>query len=615
MFSRNLVQEVGTSLEASGEDPAHPVRSVRDQLPSRTLRSRLGWNVSPLLNGALDFREDTVERTAFLTRGNYPTPADYATHVTAAMNSAGAPPHTIAGLTAWYRPESLNLLGDGVEMFLWNDSSGFNRQLFAGASRPLVRHNVRNGRSALRFDGAGQMLGGGVFDPVMSQLLTVGAGTVFVVFSVDLDASGADILWSQVGADVAQYYNVGTVQLVSRNNDGTQDEQVKAASLGTWTIGVWQHGGGSLFVGANDADTAALGSIASGNTATLANKLMVGSDTASHLKGYIAELIFFNVSLSEEDRRRVSRYLAQKYAIADASTAPAWTNTYAATHDAATHLFTVARTAGAATFDLYHASGKHKRESASRDLGFGTPGVVVPADSTGATSYTAPRVTYHGREWLRLDLGEDITPVQAVGLARHNILQGAGQAAVVAYAHPSPIHDPTSGGPTLTLQLTTGGGERLVGVFTQGAMNFRHWFLLVDDVSNPDGFSELGAPYIGPWLVLAKVLIGPEDDSDELSDVSFATEGEHYQTERPVRSGWNLELAVTDAERLALKEWRERVRVGRNFFFLFESDDLAGALYVYRGNALTFTGMETAPTLADPNPPQWRTKLQILEAL
>lgn len=84
----NLFQRAGTILSASSTDPAFPVGWLRDQSPSKTWRSKSGYNVVAGFNDKLDFTEAGVARVATLTAANYATPALYAAQLQLAMNAA-----------------------------------------------------------------------------------------------------------------------------------------------------------------------------------------------------------------------------------------------------------------------------------------------------------------------------------------------------------------------------------------------------------------------------------------------------------------------------------------------------------------------------------------------
>lgn len=87
LLYENIFTDPSAILTASSIDPAFPIAWLRDQLPSKRWRSKLGYNVTAF-NNKLDFSEAGVARVATLTIGNYPTPALFAAQVQLAMNAA-----------------------------------------------------------------------------------------------------------------------------------------------------------------------------------------------------------------------------------------------------------------------------------------------------------------------------------------------------------------------------------------------------------------------------------------------------------------------------------------------------------------------------------------------
>lgn len=88
----NQVPLAATVLSASSAQSANPVSWLKDQLRSKTWRSKVGWNVVAGFNRLLDFSEDATICVATLTVGNFATGAAMATNVQDAMNAA--PGHT-----------------------------------------------------------------------------------------------------------------------------------------------------------------------------------------------------------------------------------------------------------------------------------------------------------------------------------------------------------------------------------------------------------------------------------------------------------------------------------------------------------------------------------------
>ncbi len=72
----NRVMAAATVLTSSSEQPSAPKAWLKDQLRSKGLRWKLGWNIRAGETDKLDFTEGTSgDATGTLTAGNYATGA------------------------------------------------------------------------------------------------------------------------------------------------------------------------------------------------------------------------------------------------------------------------------------------------------------------------------------------------------------------------------------------------------------------------------------------------------------------------------------------------------------------------------------------------------------
>lgn len=550
---QNMLDLAGASVGASSADTAWPVSWTRDPVLSKAWRTLRGFSVVRGWNDSLDFSEGGDERVALLAAGTYADGAAFAAQVQTAMNAAGASPDAIAGLTGWFRADLVSGISDGGAVTTWADQSGGARDLTQGtaANKPTYKHSVANGRPAISFDGIDDFMD---TTALMSAFIGASAGTIFVVYFVPSDASGTQYLLSDTAATPnVQAYVDSTPNFVALNNDGASDTAAKSTTLGAWHVGLWMHDATNINAGNDDADTAALASTASGATSSLANPLRVGRSGSTYLKGYIAEIVVYNAILSEENRRRVEKYLATKYANVDATTAPTWTNTYSATYSSTTYKFTVARSAGGATISLLWSTGKHAASGCGKDLGF-----VVASDDTGATTYTGDTTSYQGRAWLRADLGaaQSIRTLAALG---HNVTSD-GTLTVRAFANSS-----YSGTPGATQVL--GYDSAILISYLSAAQNYRYWEFVVDDVQNAAGFVQVGRPWISPYYEPSKgIAHGYGEDYDDMSVPAFADMGASYSDQRPNRRVFRLRFPyVVAAERSAFEAFQRYVGLGRPF--------------------------------------------------
>ena len=205
--------------------------------------------------------------------------------------SVGGTPDSISGMQLWLKADAITGLADGAAVTTWNDLSG-NTQGATQASatlKPLYKTGIVNNQPVVRFDGS---------DDEMTITGTVAHGTVFLV--------GKRSNTSQPFAEVSGGNSLNRRGLIGLYHPtySTYDQYFVNG------VGVANGGGGSinafnLFTGKSPS--------------TLANttNFRLGFGTPSYLKlnGDIAELIIYNTSLSEADRKKIEAYLQKKYAV------------------------------------------------------------------------------------------------------------------------------------------------------------------------------------------------------------------------------------------------------------------------------------------------------------
>ena len=103
--------------------------------------------------------------------------------------------------------------------------------------------------------------------------------------------------------------------------------------------------------------------------------------------------------------------------------------------------------------------------------------------------------------------------------------------------------------------------------------NKRYLRLLINDVGNALGYSEVGIWFAGPYTQpTVSYAIGFTKTWEELSEVSVAISGAHFQDEKARRPTWNLAWSeVGEADRAALAAAFALVPAGRCFFFSFDA--------------------------------------------
>jgi hypothetical protein len=229
--------------------------------------------------------------------------------------------------------------------------------------------------------------------------------------------------------------------------------------------------------------------------------------------------------------------------------APGAVNTYTVTYAAS--VYTIARATGASALDLPFLTGANVLTSAHRGLGF------TSTDKTGATTYAAEGVSYHTPEWFKVDLGAASSASRGV-VINHNLgtggtitLQGNGTDAW--------------GAPAVS-QVLAGDATIRIADFTPSAQAL--WRIVIDDVGNPNGYSEVGKWFAGPYSEPASAYtVDNPKDWAEYSTVQRAMNGAPQQSQhdraRLYVFNWQ-EIPQTDVE--ILEAVAAATPVGKCFF-------------------------------------------------
>jgi hypothetical protein len=254
--------------------------------------------------------------------------------------------------------------------------------------------------------------------------------------------------------------------------------------------------------------------------------------------------------------------------------AAATDNTYTVTYDAGTKLFTIARATGSDAFGLEWSTGASAATSCGPDLGFD-----VSADDTGATFYAGDAASYHSREWLKVDLGSAMA-VRAGIVIDHNAGSGG---TFTLRGNATDAWDAPS-----FSQALAGDAEIRIDVFSADE-SYHYWELLIDDVANPDGFSEVGIWFAGPGVFPTHSYTHDLGlNPFELSSIDAAEGGAHYQDQKPRRDVWSVSWTdEEEADKDVLEAWAEATPVGTCFFFSFTATE-TDTRYVFRPSAMAF---------------------------
>jgi hypothetical protein len=243
-------------------------------------------------------------------------------------------------------------------------------------------------------------------------------------------------------------------------------------------------------------------------------------------------------------------------ALEAADATPAW----ACTYDSGTKKFTISTTAH--SFTLLFFSGTNWPNSIATSIGF------TEADTSSATSHTAPNVSYQSTHCMNLDAlsAQAVT----VGIAlNHNCgsggtitLQGSDtDNASIGYRAISPSID-------FTQVLAAAGGSTSRRIAFFASQSYRYWRLLIEDGTNTAGYNEVGIWFPGTYFQPARSYAqGNVQAADRLSLNIRAEAGAIAQLQRnqPKRHS-GVFRGLSRADRDAWVAMEDAVRAKHLFF-------------------------------------------------
>jgi hypothetical protein len=233
-----------------------------------------------------------------------------------------------------------------------------------------------------------------------------------------------------------------------------------------------------------------------------------------------------------------------------------WVVTYAGI---STHFFTIESDVD---FSLKFATGAGVANGIARDIGFGA------IDSSLAMTHSSSNAVYQSRQWITVDLGAAAN-FQAVVVANHNL--GAVGTMKIQASASNLVGVGLAAAPTVN-QALSGSGSALRYYYFGAAQPYRYLRLLIDDVVNSDGYTELGLWFCGAFIAPRAFQPEAQDGTEPLDDLATAANGAHYRVTRQNRDHWTLNWRfISTAERAILKAFIQRVGVGGNFFFAFDA--------------------------------------------
>ena len=221
-------------------------------------------------------------------------------------------PSTIAGLQGWWKADSIVGLSDGAQLVTWDDSSGNNKTITGGCSAvggaaPYYRATGFNGKPCLDFPYLGcacEIANGGVGQNAPWTEFVVLKATPPTFYTLAMSGG-----WGSSGLGINAGGYIWAANGVQYNAGAPDTSPHVAVAVIDSTNASFVNN--RLFVDGNQFVSRIAGS---GQDFTSFDRL--GAYAGGNFGvGLVAEILHYNVALSDADRQKVQNYLADKYVI------------------------------------------------------------------------------------------------------------------------------------------------------------------------------------------------------------------------------------------------------------------------------------------------------------
>lgn len=196
-------------------------------------------------------------------------------------------------------------------------------------------------------------------------------------------------------------------------------------------------------------------------------------------------------------------------AVQSALAAAVTSGTWSATYDTTTKKLSIGGTIAHA---LLGATGANIASGILADLGYSA------ADTVSSTSHLADLAAYHSREYILLDAGSSQSVTVGV-FHGHNMSSGG---TVTLYGSSASTPWSVSG----TSQALAGDDLASKRLLFFGSQVFRYWAVVINDVQNTAGYSEVGVLHVGTYYEFTRAYkYGFHVTTDQQSKLQRALDG------------------------------------------------------------------------------------------
>jgi hypothetical protein len=292
----------GTFVPLTAFDPANPPamgaatpNAATFTTLSTTAAAALGADAS--VNGKLTINQQVASSQGIVLKAAGAFTPDQ-------VNCSGA-----CSLAFWVKADSL-AVSDGQSVTSWTDASSGGHNVAAGATAPILKANIANGKPVVRFAAA------------TSQMASTSFGMTgpYTTFFVMQKAPGATGCFPLTDSGNESYYWSGATQLRVLNSGGSGgypsfyvQPTVDDGKFHAYTSVVTNAGASSGY-----QDGVPLGSMTAGSLANWNGGVKI-NNSAGSCTADIAEIVLYQGTLGGSDRQKVEAYLGKKYGISQSA--------------------------------------------------------------------------------------------------------------------------------------------------------------------------------------------------------------------------------------------------------------------------------------------------------
>lgn len=224
-----------------------------------------------------------------------------------------------------------------------------------------------------------------------------------------------------------------------------------------------------------------------------------------------------------------------------------------------------------------------------------TLGFLTTEDDTGALTYTADELKVGTAEWIRWDFGISTNPKAFVMIGpRNSPIKITPTAVIKLQANETNNWTVPSYEKTITFNDSVMAEFSDTGLHTE---ELRYWRLLIEDITNANGFVELGSIFLGDVFSPARgaVQFPLSAEYIDTSRTIFSEGGQTFSDERQKSESFSLDIEfLTTADKESIDSIFIEVGTSKPFFVVLDPDNAYSSTQNYMTRYVKFV-----------SPPQW----------